>query len=147
MEAETRSESAAAQDQQAPAAATLALGQQFLNYAAGVAELIILEGRLALASIRPAVVLVLVLLPLGFLLWVSLSATLAWSAYEFSGLPLAGFVVFTLVQLMAVIVCYLLLRRYKSRLTFRESRKHISVAIGSLHREIEQTRQTGQQES
>ncbi len=134
-------------DSTASTAAPLELGQQFVEYAGGVAELMLLEARLALASLRPALALSLVLLPLGFLLWVSVSATLAWSAYEYSGTALWGFVAFTLVQLSAVILCCLLLRRYRSRLSFRESRRQISIVIGSLHREIEQAGETNQPES
>lgn len=114
------------------------------SFIEGFFELLKLEGALAVKSIKSSVVIGLFLLPLSFLTWLGFAVLLSWSVYELTGVALAGFGAFFVLHLLLVMTCLLMLRTYKSRMTFAESRKQFNLAVGSVKDELSRARKKEQ---
>lgn len=106
------------------------------SFISGFLELVKLEGALAYKSLKSSIVIGLLLLPLSFLTWLGLAIFLSWSVYELTGIALAGFAAFFVLHLLLVFTCLLLLRTYKRRMAFSESRTQLNLAVRSVLDEL-----------
>ena len=122
----------------------VAIGDQVIGYLGSLGELARLEIGLAFQSIPRLLSAWALLIPLALLLWVSFSATLAWSAYSLSGYPLVGFSCFSLLQLIGCAVAAYQLRRYRQRLRLPNTRRELNRMREVVRREFESKSKTGE---
>lgn len=122
----------------------VAIGDQVIGYLGSLGELARLEIGLALESIPRLLSAWALLIPLALLVWVSVSATLAWSGYSLSGYPLVGLACFSLLQLVAAAAVAYKLRRYRQRLKLPNTRRELNRMREMVRREIEPKSKTGE---
>lgn len=106
------------------------------DFISGFLELLKLEGALAVKSIKSSIIIGLLLLPLSFLTWLGLAVLVSWSLYELTGVALVGFATFFVMHLLLVLTCLQMLRTYKRRMMFSESRSQLNLAVRSVLDEL-----------
>lgn len=121
---------------------TLALGQQALAFLAQLADLLRLEAMLAVQSLPRMAALWLLTLPLALLTWVSFAVLVSWGVYTAVQWPLAGFATFFGLNLLALVVAHLGMRKHIKRMSFRETRQQLRATLGGINEELSKTRQT-----
>lgn len=109
--------------------ANAALIEPVKVYLQGLARLLSLELQEALSSLKALLLLSLCLLPLVFLAWVSASSLFAFFAYELTLSVAFAILTFCLIQVVAVIVVRLLMKKYSHRLSFPYTRKELSSLL------------------
>lgn len=99
------------------------------GYLEGLSELLILEAKEALSSLKVVILLSLCLLPLVFLAWVSACGLAAYLAYQVSSSMALAILVFCLLQIAAIFLIKGFIKQYKHRLSFPYSRKELSSLL------------------
>lgn len=112
---------------------TLQLGSQIIDCALGVADLARAEAQLAIHSLPRLLMLWLITMPILLLTWCSFSVLVAWCVYELSAIVSVGLLVFFLMQLLLLLTCHWLYKKYRTRMTLPNTRAHIHAFIGMLN--------------
>ncbi|WP_339896844.1 TMEM14 family protein [uncultured Gilvimarinus sp.] len=114
----------------------VAIGDGVMGYLKSYSELLGLELALALKSIPALVGSWLLLLPAILLTWLSLSALVAWVGYSASGIPVIGFLVLFVMQVLLLVAMWFSVKRYRRRLTLPESRQQLKTFIQGVRNEF-----------
>lgn len=114
----------------------VAIGDGVMAYLKSYSELLGLELALALKSIPALVGSWLLLLPAILLTWLSFSALVAWAGYSVSGIPVIGFLVLFVMQVLLLVAMWFSVKRYRRRLTLPESRQQLKTIIQGVRNEF-----------
>ncbi|WP_049721127.1 hypothetical protein [Gilvimarinus polysaccharolyticus] len=117
----------------------IAIGDELIGSLKAYTELLGLEALLAFKSIPALLASWLLLLPAMLLTWLSFSALLAWVGFSVSGIPVVGFGVFFVMQLLSLLVLWFCVKRYRRRLSLPESRQQLKTFIQGVRHEFSQS--------
>ncbi|WP_041524043.1 hypothetical protein [Gilvimarinus agarilyticus] len=120
----------------------VAIGDSIMGCLKSYSELLGLEVSLALKSIPALIGSWLLLLPAILLTWLSLSVLVAWVAYSVSDIPVVGFLVLFVMQVMLLALMWFGVKRYRRRLTLPESRQQLKTIIQGVRNEFSETSTT-----
>lgn len=121
---------------------TLALGQQGLAFLGQLGDLFRLEAMLAIQSLPKLVMFWLMILPVTVITWIDFAVMVSWAVYAWLLWPLAGFATFFALNLLLLGLFHWGMRRYKKRMSFKETRTQLRTTLGGLRDEISKASQT-----
>lgn len=96
------------------------------EYLQGLAQLLTLEAKEALSSLKAIILLSLCLLPLMFLAWVSASGLISYLVYEVTLSITWAILTFGIIQIGAIVLAKQLIKKLSHRLSFPYSRKELT---------------------
>jgi membrane protein implicated in regulation of membrane protease activity len=115
------------------------IGEELIGCLKSYSELLGLELLLAFKSFFALLGSWLLLLPALLLTWLSLSALLAWTGYSLSGMPVVGFAVLFVMQLLLSLTLWFSVKRYRRRMTMSESRRQFKTIMQGVRNELDRS--------
>lgn len=103
--------------------------------ASSLGQLAAAELVLAASMIPRIAVAAILLIPLGILFWIGICSTLGYAGFAYWNSPLAGFLIFTALQLLAIFVLFMKIKSWKRRMQFRKTRGQISTITEAIKNE------------
>lgn len=103
--------------------------------ASSLGQLAAAELALAASMIPRIAAAAILLIPLGILLWIGICVTLGYAGFAFWGSPLAGLLIFTGLQLLAVLVLIMKIKSWKRRMRFSKTRGQIDTITEAIKNE------------
>lgn len=103
--------------------------------ASSLGQLAAAELALALSMIPRIAAAAILLIPLGILLWISICVTVSYAGFAYWDSPLAGLLIFTMLQLLASGFLVLKIRAWKRRMQFNKTRGQIQTITEAVKNE------------
>jgi len=115
---------------------TLLLGEQITCVMGSIVDLARAELLLALQTLPKLMMLWLMMMPIALLSWCSLSVLFAWFVYAASAQIGLGVLVFSLLQVLLLLICRWLFVRYRTRMTLPYTRAQVDDFVRSVKNEL-----------
>lgn len=103
--------------------------------ASSLGQLAAAELALAASMIPRIAAAAILLIPLGVLLWIGVCITLGYAGFAYWGSPLAGLLIFTGMQLLAILILFVKIKSWKRRMRFSKTRGQISTITEAIKNE------------
>ncbi len=103
--------------------------------ASSLGQLATAELALALSMIPRIAAAAILLIPLGILLWIGVCVTFGYAAFAYWESPLAGLLIFTALQLLAIGFLLIKIKAWKRRMQFSKTRGQIQTITEAVRNE------------